>query len=276
MNVQEIIARQQPDGLWGDFFHTLAVPTGRHPLTTEQALRRLRILGLTAADAPIARTLDTLRATLRGEFDLPDHREVTHDWNLFTQLMMSTWIRLFMPDDPDACAFADRWAQVLEAAFASGTYDHQAYLTSYAKVFGKPPRGDRFTDFASFYIVSLVANRLTPACERAMFEHLLRLPGGIYYIYDGQLDMPPEVFQSLAASRYLAALELLALYDSPQCKEALRFAAAWLEQNRGPDGWDFGPKAKDGIYFPRSDSWRTKALRVADCTARIEAFLARM
>lgn len=37
--------------------------------------------------------------------------------------------------------------------------------------------------------------------------------------------------------------------------------------------WDLGAGAKDGIYFPLSDSWRKQDYRIADCTERITKFL---
>lgn len=45
--VQEIVSLQHEDGSWGLWFHSMGKPTSRFPLTTEQALRRLSILGLT-------------------------------------------------------------------------------------------------------------------------------------------------------------------------------------------------------------------------------------
>lgn len=41
----ELIARQKSDGSWG-YFHSLSEPS-KQPVTTEQALRRLSILGFT-------------------------------------------------------------------------------------------------------------------------------------------------------------------------------------------------------------------------------------
>lgn len=64
---------------------------------------------------------------------------------------------------------------------------------------------------------------------------------------------PPDIFASKQTSHYLAALELLSLY--PSAPEKLLFAAEWILRNRKADGkWDMGTQAKDGIYFPLSDS----------------------
>ncbi len=94
----------------------------------------------------------------------------------------------------------------------------------------------------------------------------------MFYTYAKPLNKLPDVFASRDASDYLAALEVLAEYDLAKTK--LKFAADWLEENRDENGkWDFGAKANDGIYFPRSDSWRKAEDRKSDCTERVRAFL---
>ena len=71
--VQQILALQQEDGSWGHF-HSLSQPTKQQPMTTEQALRRLWILGLTKDDQPIARTLAYMELNL-----LKPHPTVFHE-----------------------------------------------------------------------------------------------------------------------------------------------------------------------------------------------------
>lgn len=273
---REIVAQQGEDGLWG-YFHTLSAPVAGVPLTTEQALRRLEILGFSADDPPVARALGAMRACLRGERRMPDRREVTHDWDLFTELMLATWIRRFAPDDLLAKPVARRWAQVITAAFEGGPYSDARYKAAYTEVFGKPPRGARFEDFVSFYPVSLLAGELGAEVEGAMFDYILDHPNGLYYLCDrprgdAALRRLPGVFASRQASRYIGAIELLAAYRRQ--REKLRFAADWLEENRRADGlFDMGASARDGVYFPLSDSWSTAAARRADCSFRLGRLL---
>lgn len=270
---KEIIDAQQ-DGPWGPF-HALSEPRKGQEITTEQALRRLHILGYTAEDPVIARTLDLLRLALRGEFDLPDRREVTHDWDLFSKLMTATWLRVFLPDDPDACAFAARWGRVVSGAFAGGAYDAERYKRSYAEEFGMPARGARFVDFVSFYTVALLVDMLPEEQERLMLEHILHSPWGIYYIYDLPLNVLPERFEGKKASRYLEGIALLARYRKPFAAQHLQFVADWIRKNRDASGqWDLGPGAKDGIYYPLSDDWRKIEMRKRDYSTRIGALLA--
>ena len=63
---QQILALQREDGTWGPYFHALGQPTGVREITTEQALRRLRILGFTLDDPPIGKAVDCMTACLLG------------------------------------------------------------------------------------------------------------------------------------------------------------------------------------------------------------------
>lgn len=267
---QELIAAQDANGPWGNF-HSLAQPIkGTH--TTEQALRRLWTLGFTVEDRPIQKTLAYLTDCLAGKKEMPDHREKGHDWDLFTDLMLATWIRVFTKENPLANRIAAKWAAVLTEAFRSGRYDDGAYRAAWEGVFGQKLRGTRFLDFVSFYQVSLVADQLEEAVEDALMDYLLAREDGIYYIYDGPIRRLPDDFASRQASRYLGALELLSGYRRSLPK--LRFAADWLLENRKDNGrWDMGPGVNDKIYFPLSDSWRTPGAREKDCTYRIQKLL---
>ena len=267
---REILSLQKENGQWG-FFHTLSEPS-KAPMTTEQALRRLQILGYDIRDGAIAKAVEYMSDCLRGAREIPDRKEKLHDWNLFTRLMLSAWIRRFTPADPRANQTARDWAAVVAGAFQSGRYEPGDYRAAYTGVFGQAPRGGRLADFVSFYQVSLLAGVLEPAAERLVMDYILQHPYGIYYVYNARLTEPPPEFASKAASRYIGALELLAGYKNSGDK--LRFAVEWLEQNRNADGkWDLGSQAKDGVYFPLSDNWRARAVREADCTERITRLL---
>ena len=93
----------------------------------------------------------------------------------------------------------------------------------------------------------------------------------IYSVYENRIDNVPSNFQSRKANRYLAAIELLARYESG--KEKLTFAYDWIKANQQADGtWDMGTASKDGVYFPLSDRW-DKTTRITDSTYRINKIL---
>lgn len=270
---REIISLQHFDGSWG-FFHSLSVPSKKYPITTEQALRRLEILGYTIDDAPIQKAVSYMHNCLAGDNRIPDKREKLHDWDLFSSLMLSAWIRRFTLKDPLANRTAEQWAEVISNSFNDGTYRHDSYIEAYRRVFKKAPRGGRFVDFVSFYVVSLLSNILDETTEEAMFDYILSHENGIYYIYGRCLLKTPEDFKSKQSSRFIAAIELLSEYKNTKCKEKLKYVAEWLYRNREPDGsWDLGSNVKDGVYLPLSDSWRTAETRKKDCTYRIEKLL---
>ncbi|NLW03507.1 MAG: hypothetical protein GX027_09660 [Clostridiaceae bacterium] len=269
----KIISLQHEDGSWG-YFHSLSYPSKSNTITTEQALRCLEILGFTIDDAPIQKAVSYMHSCLAGENEIPDRSEKLHDWDLFTSIILSAWIRRFTTENNLANHTAGLWAEVVSSSFKDGTYQHDRYVKAYKQVFKKAPRGGRFIDFVQFYVVSLLSNYLDDAVEEAMFDYILSHDAGIYYIYGSCLLNTPEVFGSKQASRYIGAIELLSEYKNPKCKAKLRFVTEWLNHNREPDGsWDLGATAKDGVYFPLSDSWRNAETRKKDCTYRISKLL---
>ena len=265
---RQLMALQQEDGKWGTF-HSMSQFYDA-PITTEQALRRLECLGFTEDDPCIQRALAYMDDCLAGRNDIPDHREKIHDWDVFTELILSTWIRRFTDKNARANEIARRWAAVVTAALASGGYDQAAYETAYHDIL--KPRGGRLVSLANFYPVSIVSGCLDPETEDAFIGYLLEQEKGIYYIYEKRIADVPSAFQSREANRYLSAMELLA--GHAHARPRLRFAVDWLNRCRSENGcWDMGKIANDKIHFPLSDDWRRRETREADCTLRISRLI---
>lgn len=189
--------------------------------------------------------------------------------------MLSAWIRIFEPQNPYALKVARGWADIVEKAFASGTYCREDDIEAFIQQQGRKPRSGFETGFGMFYHAALLQGVLTPKTERMFLDYYLSKPDGMYYIYDRPLNLVPEEFASKGASCYLAAMEVLAGYEA--AKEKLFFVVEWLNDNKDENGqWDFGPKANDGVYFPLSDSWRKAEDRKRDCTERVNRFLSRL
>ena len=272
---KEILAQQDENGLWGNF-HTLSKPS-KAPITTEQALRRLYVLGFDINDEAIARTVTYMSDCLKGRKQMPDRREKMHNWDIFTELMLAVWIRKFTLADRSANRVAGKWADIITRAFSSGSFSHEDCALAYTEIFGEPPRGGRLVDFVTFYQLSLLPGMLNERTERLMMDYVLHYDKGIYYVFsrpsgDSRICNVPETFASREAGRYLAALELLAEYRNSI--DMLHFASKWLYANQREEGnWDMGSEVKDGIYFPLSDNWKKKENRIADCTWRIRRLL---
>ena len=267
---KSIISLQEPDGKWG-WFHSLSKFYDA-PITTEQALRRLERLGYTIEDECIQRAVMYMDDCLTGKNTIPDRREKLHDWDVFTSLMLATWIRRFTLDNPTANKIAKQWSDVISIAFARGVYNHSDYVAAYHEILGMKPNGGRLIDFMNFYPISLLVGCLDRKTEIALMNYVLSKEDGIYYVYDKALSTLPCSFESREASRYLGAIELLSKYDS--AKDKLRFVADWLIENKNINGkWDMGKTVNDKVYFPLSDDWRKQQTRETDCTERIDALL---
>lgn len=268
---QQILDMRHADGLWGTF-HTLSRPVKGKPLTTEQALRRLCILGYTAEDDPIQPILERMVLCIQGKREIDSYCEKSHDWALFEKLMLAAWVRILDPQNPAALEVASWWAGIAEKAFASGVYSRDADIMAFSAQQRRAPKSGFETGFGMFYHAALLPGVLTPETESRFLDYYLAKPDGMYYIYNRPLNQVPQNFASRESSCYLAALEVLARYQT--AKEKLRFAVHWLRSNQDENGqWDFGPQANDGVYFPLSDSWRKAETRKADCTQRVRAFL---
>ena len=95
---ERIVELQKDNGSWG-YFHSLSIPTLQQHITTEQALKRLRILGFTKDDAVIEKAISYMQDCLLGKKITPDRREKGLDWDIFTELMLAVRIRQFDRDD---------------------------------------------------------------------------------------------------------------------------------------------------------------------------------
>lgn len=261
---QKLLATQNEDGGWG-CFHTLSAGAP----TTEQALRRLEILGFTEADSCIKKALEYMDVYL-GTGTFPNGNEKSKGWNIFCDRAIAVWICRFTQKNERANAIADQWADVITQAFIGGDFDADAYAAAFEDAFGMKPKHG-FKNISNFYTVSLLRGRLDSKTDAAVLDYLLNASGGIYYICEGPLIEPPKEFQSRHANHYLSALELMSGYSSAPTK--LRFAAQWLEAQRAPDGtFDLGALARDMVNLPLSDH-RGREGRVVDCTYRVERLL---
>ena len=141
---------------------------------------------------------------LSGKNTTPDRREKIHDWDVFTALILSTWIRRFTSDNTAANMTAEQWAAVVTAAFEKGTFDRKAYETAYRDILR--PSGGRLLNPANFYPVSLLNGCLNIEAEEAFVEWLITQEDGIYYIYT--VTLSKSFPKCLRADRQAAFWEL--------------------------------------------------------------------
>lgn len=272
--IRQIINLQHEDGSWG-CFHSLSNPTKAQPMTTERALRRLYILGLTKDDEPIDIALRYMRECLSGKRRPPDRREKVLNWDMFEAHMLATWIRVFESDDPLALPIAQMWADIVARSFQNVVFDADAYAAEYRKHIPMLHKGERLIMLPQFYMVNLLKGLLDKEIENRFVDYIINRDKGIYYIYGARIVELPNLFASRQTSGYLAALEQLVGYSC--AGEKLCFATEWLMSCRDENGeWDMGTSAKDGVYLPLSESWRKPEDRKRDCTVRIEKLLRRL
>jgi hypothetical protein len=268
---EKILELQHDNGSWG-YFHTLSNPTPKQPITTEQALRRLEYLGFTINDIPIQKAIKYLHNCLIGNENIPDYYEKSSDWKSYLDLMMSTWIKRFTPDDRYANDISNKWAAIINESFIKNKFNQQEYELMYNRILC-PEKGKRIWGFMNFYGVSILANNLAKNIEPVFFEYVLNFPTGIYYFgYNKPIKTLPEIFAPKKTSIYLRMIEVLTKYS--KCKKQLHFIKGWIEKNKiNNNEWDLGKDSKDNIVLPLSDSWRNSEDRIKDCTYIIERII---
>jgi hypothetical protein len=273
---KKIIQLQHDDGSWG-YFHTLAKPSSKKPITTEQALRRLEILGFTIDDDPIQKAVKYLHNCLVGKANIPDYWEKGSDWKSYHDLMLSTWIKRFTSDDKSANDIANKLAEIINSSFADKKFNQSIYDSTYKRILC-PEKGKRIWGFTNFYGVSILANNLDINIEPIFFEYILNCPTGIYYFgYNKSIKILPELFQSKNTCDYIRMVGLLTAYKNKKCKDKILYIKEWFLQNRLNDHeWDLGKNSKDNILLPLSDSWRKDEDRIKDCTFVIDKIMKNM
>jgi len=267
--VKNIIKLQYEDGSWGQF-HSMS----QSNMTTEQALRRLLILGLDIDDEPIKKALDYMDRYLNRTIDLRDRKEKKHDWDLLTRLFVATWVRIIDPQHPIALEIAKDWAKVVTYAFKDGAYNLKDYKEAYDEVH-RPQKQKQMWGIENYYVVSIITGLLLPTIESNFLDHIIQADNGIYYIYDKPISVLPDSFCTKSFSKYLNACELISRYSS--ASEKLKHVEQFLISNVSDDGlFDMGQNIKDQIHFPLSNSWRIPINRKIDCTVRILKILSNL
>lgn len=271
-SVNDITQLQWEDGSWGQF-HSMS-QFSQSPITTEQALRRLLILGLDKHDEVIQKSLVYMEKYLLGELELRDRREKKHDWDMLTRLFVAAWILKIDSSNFLAKEIAKDWAKIITHAFSGDEYDRNYYKEAYYEVH-KSPKEKHMWGFENFYLVSILIGMLSSDIESKFLDYVINSPNGIYYIHDRCLKEPPSSFCFKIASRYMNAHELLSSYSCAKLK--LQYFIEWVNNNVSEDGfWDMGQFVKDKIQFPLSNSWREPINRKIDCTVRIQRILSKL
>lgn len=270
--VNDIIQLQWEDGSWGQF-HSMS-QFSQSPITTEQALSRLLILGLDKNDEVIQKALIYMKKYLLEELELRDRKEKKHDWNMLTRLFVATWILKIDSSNDLAKEIAKDWAKIITHAFSGNKYNHNAYKEAYYEIH-KSPKEKHMWGFENFYLVSILIGMLSSDIELKFFDYLINSQNGIYYIYDRCPKEPPSSFCSKITRRYINAHELLSNYTCAKLK--LQYFSEWITSNISEDGlWDMGQFVKDKMQFPLSNSWREPINRKIDCTVTVQRILSKL
>ena len=110
---------------------------------------------------------------LTGKKTIPDRREKLLDWDVFSSMMLATWIRRFTLNNQNANKVANQWANIISRAFADGIYNHKEYVKAYRDTWGIKPSGGRVIDFVNFYPISMLCGCLDEHTEISLGDYVL-------------------------------------------------------------------------------------------------------
>lgn len=274
--VRELAEAQLPDGTWGRFHSQDSRVKSPIP-TTEFAIRRALALGLDRRSPVLQRASGFIQAHLRGEITWADPPEKHDDPRVFPYNIRSVsaaMLALIEPEHPLLDPLWDKWAGLVEAAFAGGEYDAQAELARHQALSGIPSR--RLAPFHIYYpllILSATRRRLAADLEARMVAFLLRKPDGIYYVNSRRMDVFPG-FQDKKIVSWLNGQEVLARFAAWKA-----FAPALLKElwgGRAEAGlWDLGKGTGHWDDLPLSESWRRIENRVIDSSVKVLCLMRR-
>lgn len=255
MNIKYLESIQNSNGDFGSF-HSMS---SNSSITTEKALRRFLFLGLDINYPIVKRCLDYVKRCLYKEIYIPDRREKVINWDVFEELMFSSWLNIFNVKDEKLTSTKMQWKRVIENSVVDNKFNYDEYKKQYRSTFGS--LGKREISPSNFYMVTLLKGVLTPDISNTYFKYIMEK--GIYYIYDKNLYEVPACFDSFKTINYLIAIKLIASFA--ESSDDLNFIKNWLYKNMSSEGkWIMMKVKPDGVIFPRSENWRKKENKLAD------------
>jgi len=97
--VKDVLVEQRKNGTWGRF-HTENTKVKQKYPTTERALHRCAVIGLTKEDPPIKTTIDYMEKVLLGKYHWEDWREKGEAWDAGVAVITASTLTEWCPNHP--------------------------------------------------------------------------------------------------------------------------------------------------------------------------------
>ena len=273
--VADVLVEQRNNGTWGRFHSQNTKIKQKYP-TTESALHRCAVIGLTKEDLPINNAIKYMEKVLLGKFVWEDWREKSEAWDAGVAVITASTLAEWCPNHPLVLPIRILWTRIVEESFKNSQYQPSLEVAAQQKYH---QISSDFYYIGSKYAVRLLssgANERKPKNSTDIEEDyttwLWTRESGMGYITNNRLaDLPVGVTYKEVKAK-LKALDLLA--EFPNTLSVCQVFIQWLWKNRGTDGlWDFGPRGVEKIELPLSENTRKKVNRKIDYTVRILSIL---
>lgn len=270
----EVRNKQKEDGGWGRF-HSAMRPQCRLA-TTEAAVERGLALGLEPSDPTFQAAIKYISRLLNGRTSFPDPPESNNRWETGKKLFASATLARICPTLPMLDETWKLWATIAEHTFASGKYDSRAEIRAHKMLTGADVKNSYLT-LNNRYQLALLgsrATRLQKNVENALITWVWHKSDGVGYL-EIPLATPLPRYTLGMLDRLFTSLELLSHF--PSAPKLASSMVEWLWKQRNSEGlWDFGPRATFSVYFPLSQSWRSKKQRQHDWSTRVLVLLRKL
>ena len=273
--VSDVLAEQRKNGSWGRF-HSQNTKLKQKYVTTEVALHRCAVIGLTKDDPPIKTAIDYMKKVLLGNIVWEDWPEKSEAWDAGVAVITASTLAEWCPNNPLVLQIRMVWQQIVKESFEDSRYQPSLEVKAQRKYH---QISSEFYYIGSQYAVRLLStgknekeSNFSPDIEKDYVKWLWTREAGMGYISNNRLaDLPGEVTYRAIRSK-VKALDLLAGFSCTKsvCQDFIQ----WLWKNREADGlWDFGSKGAEKIELPLSENTRKKVNRKIDYTVRILSIL---
>jgi hypothetical protein len=264
----ELAGEQKPDGSWGRFHSQDSAIRSRF-VTSERAVERALALGLDRRSPALRQAVDYMAAVLRGKADWSDPNEKAEEWGEEKKVITAATLSLVDAAHPATRPAWDLWVRLARDVLMGGDYSLERENAAFRRLTGVAFRRGYL---GSRYVLSLLGSRgpqLPPGLGESVLRWVWGRAGGIDYL-GARLGHPNPA----RLEPWLRSLEILS--SLPGWREAAGEAAAWLWDERRPDGlWDFGQGLPTGLWFPLSGNWMRRGNREIDHSTRVLVLLAR-
>ena len=218
--VQDVLIEQHKNGSWGRF-HTQNTKIKLKYPTTEIALHRCAVIGLSKEDPPIKAAIEYMENVLSVDSVWEDWREKSDAWDAGVAVITASTLTEWCPNHSQVLPIRILWQQIVEDSFENSEYNPSLEIKAQRKFH---QISSEFYYIGTSYVARLLSagmdkrdTNLSQVIEGDYVNWLWTRKSGMGYISNNRLaDLPVEATFKAVKTK-LKALEILAGFPNCPC-----------------------------------------------------------